>query len=529
MELKRIVTKCPARVSFANGGDTDYYLEEIGWGCIVNLSLSSLYYQCKVSGDDRIVKYKDLFNNKESVSKYEDLLFNNDNLDLIKASIMKVNPFFTKGLNIITNIPSESGLGGSSSLNVALLLALIKDKGGLTNAQELAEYAYNVERVIMNVPGGYQDQWAAAYGRGFNLMLFKDKKVEVLPINVSEENLRKLEQNSLLVYFAKRETSGSDMHKSQAATMEVDKEAWKRTMFEKRDNVFAMKEALESGDFEKFVDSLNKDWELKQMLSNKMGMRDDLFKIAIENGALAGKLCGAGGGGTYYFYCQEGMKYKVLDAIRDKIIGVLPFHIQRSHEQGWSYDLEMKEDDPKVVFLDRDGVINKQVHFLHKKEEFELLPGVGEAIKLLKDNKYKVFVTTNQPVVARGFCTEDDVKDMHEHMNRLLSEYGAIVDKVYYCPHHPSVGDNPLYTRECGCRKPKAGMINKAKEEFNLGDISQAYMIGDSISDIKSGDEAGCKTILVSTGYGGNDGWGDAVPMYNSESLYKAVKEIVLK
>lgn len=186
-------------------------------------------------------------------------------------------------------------------------------------------------------------------------------------------------------------------------------------------------------------------------------------------------------------------------------------------------------DEKGIVLLDRDGVICVEKHLLHRKEEFELLPRVGEAIKLLNDNYWKVAVVTNQPVVARGLCSEEDVKEIHNYMRDLLGKEGALLDSVYYCPHHPTVGNNPNYTKECECRKPGIGMFLQAKKDFGLESLKNSYMAGDRTADIKAGNIAGCKTILLKTGYGGNDGFNDAAPMFEAEDLYEAVVKIILQ
>jgi histidinol-phosphate phosphatase family protein len=182
----------------------------------------------------------------------------------------------------------------------------------------------------------------------------------------------------------------------------------------------------------------------------------------------------------------------------------------------------------KYIFLDRDGVIVKQKHLLHKKEDIELLPKAAEAIQILNDNGFTVIVITNQPVVARGLCTEKEVKNSHKYMKQLLEEEGAHIDAIYYCPHHPIKGEDPKYTKECNCRKPEPGMILQAQTDFGIPDLSECFMIGDKIGDIKCGDLAGCKTILVSTGYGGDDGWDDALPQFRARDLLEAVEEYVV-
>ena len=138
---------------------------------------------------------------------------------------------------------------------------------------------------------------------------------------------------------------------------------------------------------------------------------------------------------------------------------------------------------------------------------------------------------TNQPVVARGMCEEDDVKHIHKKMQVLLGEQGAYVDDIVYCPHHPDKGypeENQEYKIVCECRKPAIGMITKMVEKYNI-DLSQSYFIGDSTVDIQTGKNAGLKTILLKTGQAGLDGKYDVEADYTAENLVRAVDNIVLK
>lgn len=153
----------------------------------------------------------------------------------------------------------------------------------------------------------------------------------------------------------------------------------------------------------------------------------------------------------------------------------------------------------KAIFLDRDGTINCYKGFLRNINEFELLPGVAEAIKKINGSGYLVIVITNQPVVARGEVTKDELRTIHNKMETLLGRAGAYLDAIYYCPHHPHKGYDGEIKKlkiECNCRKPKPGLLLKAAEDFNI-DLSMSWMIGDSESDIKAGKAAGCKTALI--------------------------------
>lgn len=156
----------------------------------------------------------------------------------------------------------------------------------------------------------------------------------------------------------------------------------------------------------------------------------------------------------------------------------------------------------KAVFLDRDGTINKYVGFLTKPEQFELIPGVAEAIKKINKSGYLAIVVTNQPVIARGDCTWEELQEIHDKMETELGKGGAFVDAIYICPHHKDkgfAGERPEYKFDCECRKPKPGLLLQATKDFNI-DLSQSIMIGDSDTDIKTGEDILKDAFLVVDG-----------------------------
>jgi len=156
----------------------------------------------------------------------------------------------------------------------------------------------------------------------------------------------------------------------------------------------------------------------------------------------------------------------------------------------------------KVFFLDRDGTINRYVGFLRDIADFELLNGVPEAIRLINESGYLCIVVTNQPVVARGEITTEQLDEIHNKMETLLGKEGAYIDGLYYCPHHPDKGFKGEVVElkmDCDCRKPKPGMLIKAAGDLNI-DLKQSYMIGDSDNDIVAGETAGCKTVKIKEG-----------------------------
>ena len=157
------------------------------------------------------------------------------------------------------------------------------------------------------------------------------------------------------------------------------------------------------------------------------------------------------------------------------------------------------ENKQKAVFLDRDGTINVYKGFIRDIEEIELIEGVAEAIERLNESGYLVIVVTNQPIIARGDCTFEEVEQMHDKIETLLGEKGAFVDDIFYCPHHTDKGfkgERPELKIECDCRKPKPGMLLQAAEKYNI-DLSKSYMIGDGMNDVEAGKRAGCTSILL--------------------------------
>ena len=142
----------------------------------------------------------------------------------------------------------------------------------------------------------------------------------------------------------------------------------------------------------------------------------------------------------------------------------------------------------KAVFIDRDGTINVDVHYLNKPEQFEMYPGVGDGVKKLRDAGFRIIVITNQSGIGRGFFTVHDLISIHERMKSDFLKYGVTLDGIYYCPHHPD--------ENCSCRKPNTGLFEKAIVDHKI-DTHQSFMLGDKLLDIGAGMKVGVKTILI--------------------------------
>jgi D-glycero-D-manno-heptose 1,7-bisphosphate phosphatase len=157
-------------------------------------------------------------------------------------------------------------------------------------------------------------------------------------------------------------------------------------------------------------------------------------------------------------------------------------------------------DNISAIFIDRDGTMNVDVGYLSSPDQLEIYPWSAEAVRLINRAGPRVVVVTNQSGVARGFCTEPMLDLIHERLTRDLERDGAHLDAIYYCPHHPEIGDRG-YRVACDCRKPRPGLLRRAAEEHGI-DLSRSYVIGDKSSDITLARNAGARSALVLTGYG---------------------------
>ncbi|PKN76516.1 MAG: hypothetical protein CVU52_04450 [Deltaproteobacteria bacterium HGW-Deltaproteobacteria-10] len=153
-----------------------------------------------------------------------------------------------------------------------------------------------------------------------------------------------------------------------------------------------------------------------------------------------------------------------------------------------------------AVFLDRDGTINEEVGYLDSLDKLKIISTAYEAIKLINLNGMKAIVISNQAGVARGYFSEDFVRMINNYLQNDMLENGAVIDRFYYCPHHPTEG-NEVYQQICNCRKPAPGMLLQAAEELSI-DLAKSYFVGDRFIDMETAKKVGAKGVLVRTGYG---------------------------
>jgi D-glycero-D-manno-heptose 1,7-bisphosphate phosphatase len=154
----------------------------------------------------------------------------------------------------------------------------------------------------------------------------------------------------------------------------------------------------------------------------------------------------------------------------------------------------------RAIIMDRDGTVCDEVGYVNHVDRVRLLPRSAEAIRAANEAGFQTVIATNQAGVARGYFAESLIEEVHDRVRELLAAEGARLDGIYYCPHHPTVGE-PAYRKICGCRKPLPGMLERARDEMGI-DLHASYMVGDTVKDLEAGRRAGATSVLVLTGYG---------------------------
>jgi D-glycero-alpha-D-manno-heptose-7-phosphate kinase len=333
--------KSPVRISLCNGGDTDYYVKVLKWTNLINATLDSGTYSCEVEEkkqDFIDYSYKNDFLKSENYKRITDLDTEEEYSKLIGGTIKEINPKFRGDVKVWTNVPEKSGLGGSSALVVSLVKALLKT----TNIQhitpeKIAWLAYKIERINLGMKGGYQDQWAAAFSGGVNYLEFKNKQVFLEPLWLSERLMKKLEENLVLFFIEPRKGGeGGNIHREMEKKAKSKKKEDMQTMLEKRDNVTKTRDALLNGDMCKFAEFLNNEHKNKlKLVKNLLTPKaEEIYSTALSQGALAGKISGAGSGGCAFFVYEGKDKRRFIRKMAELECINIPVKIQRLNTMG---------------------------------------------------------------------------------------------------------------------------------------------------------------------------------------------------
>ncbi len=331
--------RSPVRISLCNGGDTDYYIKEMGWTNLVNATLDSGYYLCEIEEKKQNFidySYSNLFSRTGNYRRIEHLNEEEKDLKLIIETIKRINPDFKGDIKVTTNVPEKSGLGGSSSLVVSLIKALVKSSDIKIMPEKIARIAYEIERVKVGIKGGYQDQWAAAFSGGVNYFEFRNKNIFIEPLWLPEMLMKKLEKNLVLFFMEPRKGDSGDIHVKLEAHLKEKKKEDIEMMMRRRENVLKTREALLNGDLKKFAELLNVEQKSKEILIKDLLTQkaSKIYHDALSNGAIAGKVSGAGSGGCVLFIYDKKDKNRFIKKMGDLGCVNLPLKLQRLNSMG---------------------------------------------------------------------------------------------------------------------------------------------------------------------------------------------------
>ncbi len=329
--------KSPVRISFGGGGTdlTSFFLAHNG--AVLNATIN-LYAHCVlIKRLDRQINiishdfHQSVHYNELSEIKYD------GHLDLIKAVIQLLKPPFGFELEISCDFPPHSGLGGSSAVLSAVISCFNEFRLDKLNRHEIAELAFQAERIELSVTGGWQDQYATVFG-GFNFIEFTANKNEIFPLKISDEVMNELEARLILCYSG-QEHPVNKIHADQSKQMKKDDVL--KYAHSMRDLAYEMKSSLLRSQLDHFGQLLHKGWELKKTFSNGISNSylDEIYSFARENGAVGGKIVGAGGGGFFLFQAKIDKKGFLATQLRKRGLVVKDFIFDDRGVRSWKVRL----------------------------------------------------------------------------------------------------------------------------------------------------------------------------------------------
>jgi D-glycero-alpha-D-manno-heptose-7-phosphate kinase len=328
--------RAPVRISFGGGGSdvTNFFSEAAG--AVINSTISLYAHAAMRLRDDSKIVIESLdLEKRETYDDLSSLMSGKSDMPLIRAVIELLEPDYGFELQVHSDYPISSGLGGSSSVIAAVLGCFNEFRLDKWDLYELSELAYQVERLHLNIAGGWQDQYATVFG-GVNFMEFKLEQNIVHPLRLTNECKIQLE-NSLVLCDTGIKHDSNNIHIEQRKTLQTNSNVHKLV----QDNVeltFMMRDNLLKGNLSNFGCLLNQAWQNKQRFAGGISstVLDEIYEAATQNGASGGKLLGAGGGGFFLFYVQPWKKFELLRFLESKGLGVQPFRFDDLGLRSWT-------------------------------------------------------------------------------------------------------------------------------------------------------------------------------------------------
>jgi D-glycero-alpha-D-manno-heptose-7-phosphate kinase len=323
--------KSPVRISFGGGGTdlTNYFIEQDG--VVFNTTINKFSHAILQKRDDeKIIINSNDFEKVLTFNTISNIKYDG-NLDLIKAVINLLNPEFGFELTTYSDVPTGSGLGGSAVVLSAIIGAFNNFRINRFTRHDIAELAFQAERIELGLNGGWQDQYATVFG-GFNFMEFRENENIINPLRVSKDILNELEDSLILCYSGISHNS-SDIHTNQKENMNKNKEFASIA----KNIAYEMKNKILKGQLDNFGQLLHKAWETKKRFSKNIttDYLDDIYDFALSNGAIGGKLLGAGAGGYFLFYVPTFKKLELINALKRKELIVDTFTFDTQGLRSW--------------------------------------------------------------------------------------------------------------------------------------------------------------------------------------------------
>ena len=328
-------SKSPVRISFGGGGsDISAYFSQ-NKAAVINSTISLYTHTTlKLRDDDKIIiESLDLYD-KISFDNLETLLDYNGKFALIQSVIKAIKPAFGFELYIHSDYPMSSGLGGSAVVTSSILGCFNQFRSDKWDKHDISEIAFQAERLHLGVAGGWQDQYATVFG-GLNFMEFNKEQNIINPIRLNNDTILELEECLVLCNTGTTHDSGNIHNDQKEQSQKVDV---KQRIQSNVDLTYEMRNHLLRGRLNEFGKSLHKAWELKRSFSSKISNSylDEIYNGAIQNGAIGGKLLGAGGGGYFLFYVPSFDKHKLINWIKSKELIYTPFVVENNGLQSWT-------------------------------------------------------------------------------------------------------------------------------------------------------------------------------------------------